>query len=354
MIAIVLDRPTRPKSDVHPRIGTVQEQPSVADRCDRLVDRSSLLKGALAMWAGAPCRAGEPDPSQSGEEQERRSVDAIAAKAGLRVFGTSRSAHYLGMGDTSEAFRSQTLRDCEAVAADYLNHFQSRGFKVAMPATRLTMVILTDNRSAGAFGIGVRGFSIDMTERLIAAGHYEPQTNRVIVGLHDKTNKLGEHLDLRRLSHEVTHQLTFNTGLLDRRGDVPRSIADGLAEYGAVRKTGRQIAPGHLGENMMTLVKARRLRTPWYPVAQLLADDRPFLLDSFKPHQPLAYAQAWLLIDFLMNDQTRRERFRAYLEAIRARTDQEHRLDDAEKHLGSLDRLDNGVREYFVRMNTSA
>jgi hypothetical protein len=332
----------------------VQEQPSVADGSDRLVDRRFLLKGALAACAGASCRAGEPDPSQPDEDQERRSVEAIAAKAGLREFGTTRSAHYLGTGDTSEAFRSQTLRDCEAVAADYLNHFQACGFKVAMPATRLTVVILTDSRSAGTFGIGVRGFPISMTERLIPAGHYEPQTNRAIVGLHARTNRLGEQSDLWRLAHEVTHQLTFNTGLLDRRGDVPRSIGEGFAEYGAVRKTGRQIVPGHLHKNMMTLVRARRLRTPWYPVAQLLADDRPFLLDSFKQLQPLAYAQAWLLIHCLMNDRTRAERFRAYLEAIRARTDQEHRLDDAEKHLGSLDRLDNDVREYFARMNMSA
>jgi hypothetical protein len=319
-----------------------------------LVDRRSLLKGALAAWAGATCRAGEPDPSQSDEDQERRAVAAIAANAGLRAFGTTRSAHYLGVGDTSEAFRSLTLRNCEAVAADYLDHFQSRGFKVAMPATRLTVVILTDDRSRAAFGIGVRGFSIDMTRGVIPPGHYEPQTNRAIVGLHVGTNKVGEQLGLRLLTHEVTHQLTFNTGLLDRRGDVPRSIMEGFAEYGAVRKTGRQIAPGHLHENLWTLLKARRSRTPWYPIAQLLADDRPFLLDSFKPCQLLAYSQAWLLIHCLMNDRSRGERFRAYLEAIRPRTDQEHRLDDAEKHLGNLDRLDNDLLDYFVRLNMSA
>ncbi len=298
----------------------------------------------------------EPDSSQSQEDQERRAVEAIAAKARLRAFATTRSAHYLGIGDTSDAFRSQTLRDCEAVAADYLDHFQSRGFTVAMPVTRLTVVILTDDRSRGAFnvGIGVRGIPIETTQLLIPAGHYEPQTNRIILGLHARGNRLVEHLDLRRVAHEATHQLTFNTGLLDRRGDVPRSIAEGLAEYGAVRKTGRQIAPGFLHEDLMTLLRARRSGTPWYPVAQLLADDRPFLLDSFKRLQSLAYAQAWLLIHCLMNDRSRCEGFRAYLEAIRPRTDPEHRLDDAEKHLGDLDRLDKDLLAYFVGLNMSA
>jgi hypothetical protein len=104
----------------------------------------------------------------------------------------------------------------------------------------------------------------------------------------------------------------------------------------------------------MTLLRARQSNTPWYPVAQLLADDRPFLLDSFKRLQSLAYAQAWLVIHFLVNDRSRGEGFRAYLEAIRPRTDQEHRLDDAEKHLGDLDRLDKDLLAYFVRLNMSA
>ncbi|MGP0066473.1 MAG: DUF1570 domain-containing protein [Isosphaeraceae bacterium] len=334
----------------------MQEQTRVAVGSDRLVDRRFLLKGALAAWAGGSCRAGEPDSSQSQEDQERREVEAIAAKARLRAFATTRSAHYLGTGDTSDALRSQALRDCEAVAADYLAHFQSHGFKVAMPATRLTVVILTDDRSRGAFnvGIGVRGIPIEMTQLLIPAGHYEPQTNRAILGLHARANKRAERLDLRLLAHEVTHQLTFNTGLLDRRGDVPRSIAEGFAEYGAVRKTGRQIAPGYPHESVITLMTARRSHTPWYPVAQLLADDRPFLLGCFKRLQSLAYAQAWLLIHYLMIDRSRSEGFRAYLEAIRPRTDQEHRLDDAEKHLGDLDRLDKDLLAYFVRLNMSA
>jgi hypothetical protein len=248
------------------------------------------------------------------------------------------------------------LRHCEAVAADYLDHFQSRGFKVAMPATRLTVIILTDDSSRSAFKVGlkVQGIPIDMTRDLVPPGHYEPPTNRAVLGLHARTRRLNDYLDLRLLAHEVTHQLTFNTGMLDRRGDVPRSISEGLAEYGAVLKTGQSIAPGYPRENLMTLVRSRKSGTRWYPFAQLLADDRPFLLNCFSQHKSLAYSQAWLLIHWLINDRSRGEGFRAYLEAIRPRRDQEHRLDDAEKHLGDLNRLDKDLLAYFVRLNMSA
>ncbi len=62
----------------------MREQPRTSIEGDGLVGRRSLLTGALAVWAGASCRAGEPAQSQSEEDQERRQVEAVAAKAELR------------------------------------------------------------------------------------------------------------------------------------------------------------------------------------------------------------------------------------------------------------------------------
>ena len=84
----------------------------------------------------------------------------------------------------------------------------------------------------------------------------------------------------------------------------------------------------------------------WYPVAHLLADDRPF----FGVYRKVAYAQAWLLIHYLMQDRSWLERFRAYLEAIRSRTDPEQRPDDAEHHLGDLDHLDRDLHAYALKL----
>jgi hypothetical protein len=342
-----------------------------------LVDRRSVLTGLLATWVSATCRAREVPGPRAEEDQELRAVEAIAATAGLRSFGSTRTAHYLGIGDASENIRSSALANCEAVAADYLAFYQSKGFKVAMPARRLTAIILTDEHSRGAFNAGPpagvasavrnrgqiqkgrtgdRGTIIPTETKgnRNAPGHYEPRTNRIVVSLHAKDTRTSGRLDLQLLAHEATHQLTFNTGLLSRQGDVPRCIAEGLAQYREIRNTAERTGLGQPHKhNLYVLVRARRFGPQWYPIAHLLAEDRSCLPSSGARTQSLAYAQAWLLIDYLMKDQSRLEGLRAYLEAIRPRRNPEHRLDDAKKHLGDLDRLDEDLVSYFVRLNKS-
>ena len=84
----------------------MREQFEIGVGSDGLVARRSFLTGALAAWVGVYCRAEEPDLSHSAEDQERRTIEAIVAKAGLRSVGTTRSPHYLGIGDASDSFRS--------------------------------------------------------------------------------------------------------------------------------------------------------------------------------------------------------------------------------------------------------
>jgi Protein of unknown function (DUF1570) len=355
----------------------MREQSGIGFENTRLIDRRSLLTGALAAWVGATCRAQEPGRAEPKEDQELRAVEAIAEKKGLRSFGVTRTAHYLGIGDASDGIRLLALRDCESIAADYLDYYQRHGFKVTMPADRLTVIILTDARSRAAFNSGPpvqtsrsgrdwgrarNGRSADTgkpspkaANRVrVAPGHYEPHTNRVVVSLHAKPTRTTAPFDSTHIAHEVTHQLTFNTGPLDRRGDVPHAIGEGLAQYGEIRKNTGRSALGQPHEaNLYTLVRARRFGPPWYSLTELLTNDRLFVSAASVPLQQLAYAQAWLLIHYLMKDRSRLERFRAYLEAIRPRTDPQHRLDDAKNHLGDLGRLNQELISYFVELNKS-
>jgi hypothetical protein len=313
-----------------------------------MVDRRAWLAGALTAWIGASCRAGELDPSQVDEDRERRSVEELAANAGLRAFRATRTKHFLGIGDASDRFRALTVQDCEAVAADYLDYYQARGFKVAMPEGRLTVIILADERSLAAFdGKGRLPRSpIGANRHGTNPGRYDRRSNRLVV-FDQRSAGLGRAglWNLRVIAHEATHQLTFNTGLLNRHGDVPKCIAEGLAAYGELRKSTGRTAPGQLNRGSLADMAAAQWTGHWYPVAHLLADDRPF---ADAPRY--AYAEAWLLIDYLMRDRSRLEPFRAYLEAIRPRLDPERRLDDAEHHLGDLDRLDRALRDYTVRL----
>ena len=59
------------------------------------------------------------------------------------------------------------------------------------------------------------------------------------------------------------------------------------------------------------------------------------------------YAQSWLLVHYLMSEPSTRVSFRLYLKAIRGRVNPLYRLEDAQAHLGDLDRLNREMQEYL-------
>ena len=55
------------------------------------------------------------------------------------------------------------------------------------------------------------------------------------------------------LVHEATHQLSFNTGLLNREGDTPLCIVEGLGTYGESRDSiGTVASAGATGSGLGT------------------------------------------------------------------------------------------------------
>jgi hypothetical protein len=325
----------------------------------RIVGRRSWLAGALLAGLNAAVRAEGPVATDVDEEKERRAVEDLGKEAGLRPFRMSRGGIYLGIGDAADDFRSLTLRDCEAIAADYLDHYRAKGFDVARPARRLSVVTLADDRSFAGY-LKNRKYLLVPAKRPGPAIHgiYDSGTNRLVVYDH---RSLGPQLapragyeNLRTLAHEATHQLTYNTGLLERRGDLPASISEGLAMYGEVRKTSGRTAPGQLNlMRLQDLATTQRRRIPWIPVAELLTDDTLVRTGSFDYGNLLAYAESWLLVHYLMNEPPGLPGFRNYLEAVRGRAAPERRLEDATQHLGDLDRLNRDLRQYAVRLQKS-
>jgi hypothetical protein len=157
------------------------------------------------------------------------------------------------------------------------------------------------------------------------------------------------------LAHEATHQLTFNTGLLDRRGDVPACISEGLAMYGEIRKVTGRTAPGQVNlMRLQDLARTQRRRIAWIPIDRLLVDDRHVTGGAGEYEKLLAYAESWLLIHYLMmHEPSGPPAFRKYLEVLRGRETPDSRLDDAGTHLGDLDRLNRELRQYAVRLQKS-
>ncbi len=326
----------------------------ISDFGFRVFPRRVFLTGAALACASASVRA-DTDPLRD-EDQERKAVDAQAEKAGLGPFRVSRTANYLATGDAVDVFRTRTLGDCEAVRSDYMDYYGSRGFEIAEPAGRLTVVTLTDDRSFAAF-LGKREYALvrESQQGPTVHGVYQPRTNRLIVFDHRSINReivpLGGAENLFALAHEATHQLTFNTGLLFRQGDVPLCVSEGLAMYGEPRKTVGRTPPGGLNpRRLRDLVRFGGGKSSWIPLADLIKNDRLFRGPGPLGGLLLAYAESWLLIHYLMSEPSTRVGLRLYLKGIRGRASPEYRLNDASTHLGDLDRLNQELRAYLPKL----
>src|SRR5262245_17171795 len=86
---------------------------------------AATLAGSLY---GLGSRSWAVDEAETGEEAQ---VNERARKVGLGPLRSSRTEHYLGIGDAPDAFRNAALVRCGELANAYQKHFQDKGFTVA-------------------------------------------------------------------------------------------------------------------------------------------------------------------------------------------------------------------------------
>lgn len=199
----------------------------------RLTGSVTVGFGGLVRYADSALGSDEPKPGaiETAEEEVRRAA-AIVARATDHEVRTVRSTHYLAVGDASETFIKITLSDCEQVAIDYLKHYREKGFDVKLPDRRLILIAFEDERPflkyAGRVPRGLSGFYSQRTNWLALFDFRNAPMITVAAGQDNRET----------VTHEATHQLNFNSGVLERSGDAPtrsprglRCIASG-ASYG--------------------------------------------------------------------------------------------------------------------------
>jgi hypothetical protein len=345
------------------RNGEMSRKPGTIDRrawLRRTVASMAVITGwaAAARSAPAPDRGGK-DVSQE-EEAELKAAEEKLRQAGIGPLGTVRSTHYQAIGDASDQFMRMMLADYERLALDYHGHFSSRGFDVHLPDRRLILVTFHDDRSFGKF------FRLPSLLEARERGRVQPDQPAILSGVYMRsTNWLNifdwrhvpiasraGHSNMMNLAHEGTHQLTFNTGLLNRTGDVPQCIGEGLGTYGEPRQVTGPTEFGRL--NLLRLVDLAKVQRkfPWIPLRELFTSDSLFHPGSGR-RSLLGYAQSWLLVYYLMKEPEALPKFRDYLKAIKTRTKPDHRLEDAQSHLGNLEALDRELRRYAVWLQMS-
>jgi hypothetical protein len=294
----------------------------------------SLLLGGVYAYLGRAALGADDAPDEAARVQER------AGKAGIGPFRSSVTEHYLGIGDAPDDYRDEALKRCAALAAAYEKHFQGMGFTVKFPPGRLTVVTLKDLNSYAAF--------LGQQPGAAVGGHYDLETNRLVIfdfrpggGLAAGVSE--ERVNTFTLIHEAAHQLTFNTGLLDRQGDVPVAVSEGLAMYAELWRPGARSILGAINvPRLQVFINPTNPPVVWIPLETLLTDDALFQ----GANEQTAYAEGWVLVHYLLKTTAMLPKFRAYLDAIRPRRDPAQRRADARAHLGDLDRLDRELRKH--------
>jgi Protein of unknown function (DUF1570) len=311
-----------------------------------IISRRRWLSLAGAVCTIAVTGADQP-PAAGDDEILQQEIEAHAKKVGIAPFRSSRTEHYLGTGDAPDLFREKALRICEWLVRDFLSHFIAKGFEVKAPNKRMPVVTLLDAKSYAAFAGAQAPLGV--------AGFFDGATNRLVIfdnrAQGEALREQAERDNLLALAHEAMHQLTFNTGLLNLAGDVPTCINEGLATYAEVRRPNGSTKLGQLNlRRLKGMTDILAAGSSWIPLEKLLVDDDLFLGNGDNNVIQLAYGQSWLLIYAFMS-QPRPTQFRDYLKAIEERKDPTHRLDDAQKHLGDLNKVDQQLQQFAARLS---
>jgi hypothetical protein len=285
-------------------------------------------------------------PAEEAKVELERALDRVRSTT-TRPAITVTSERYQAVGDAVESFLKIALGDCEQIAQDYLEYFQAKGFDVKSPARRMTLIVF---REEGSYREFARKFALGIPT--IASGFYSRTENWLT--LYDfRTNPATERVavtkNARTLAHEATHQLTSNTGLLSRLGDVPLAILEGLAAYGETRRLRGRTEPGQVNRLRLDDLAYIQRRVKWVKAAELLTDDLATFGTTFD-QRLLGYAESWLLVYHLIKTPRRLTQFQAYLKAIYPRANANRRLEDAERHFGDLERLDEELHRTAIRV----
>jgi hypothetical protein len=262
------------------------------------------------------------------------------------------SRHFLAYSNGANEYARQRLHDCETIYPLFYEHFRGKGFDVREPGARL-MVAIFDSQA---------GLEAYLGQQVTAAltGLYHRPSNRLVVydyarnrSFEDRRRKgeefsrqlrtdveranfrgsLSRQADVRRadanvatIMHEVAHQLSFNSGLLNREGDVPSWLAEGLACYCESTSNG-----GWQGIGEPNALRAARLAGPagggtFFPLRSLVASDDWLRKASSVDNVLLGYSQSWALFRMLMEQRPRA--LRQYLASVYPRRTPERRLED--------------------------
>ncbi|MGE3817865.1 MAG: DUF1570 domain-containing protein [Isosphaeraceae bacterium] len=292
-------------------------------------------------------------------------ADEVAAEltSGLFAgFGVERTAHYVILHRSSQAFARASGEVLESLYKGLTEAFRKRDFPVTEAEFPLVAVIF---KTEGEF----REFrAVDENVR----AYYEIDTNRIYFYETSEGDAEPPELSAVRrpqtVAHEGTHQILQNIGIHPRLAEWPPWLVEGLAEYCATPSTTKRGTTwtGLGVANAQHLATIRDLADP--PSAQVPGTERPehigrpvgmplveYLVQKTKL-TPTDYALSWAMTHYLA--MKRVDAFVGYLKTMSQMPPLEER--SPEEHLNAfrdafgdnLGKLDREIGVYLSKMKT--
>jgi hypothetical protein len=287
------------------------------------------------------------------------------------------SKHFMAVTNASDEFTEERLSNCETIYPLFFEHFRSKGFNIREPAGKLMVAVFDTEEGFEAY-LGTRmptavtGIYHRGSNRLVVydyasnralkamkrAGQQEASKivggltrQRVLGSVNRQAREHREDANVGTIMHEVSHQLSFNCGLLNRDGDMPVWLAEGLATYCESTANGAWQGIGEPNPVRITaLVAPAQGRSPFLPLRELIASDAWIQRATSTEQVLLGYGQSWALFRMLMEE--RPKALRKYLSTIYARRTPEHRLADFLEAIGDLPAFETHYQAYIRQMVT--
>jgi hypothetical protein len=286
------------------------------------------------------------------------------------------SPHFVALSNAEEGFSEARIRNCELLYGLFYDHFRAKGFVIREPGTKLMLALFSSQA----------GFEAYLGQRMppTTTGIYHPGSNRFVIydygqnesflrekrRAEQEARRIDSYMDrqrywgslnrdaqdfrnganLRTIMHEAAHHVSFNCGLLNRDGDVPLWLAEGLACYCEPTANGTWQGIGEINpERVASLAGAVGEKT-LLSLREILESDRWVKRKRDSRSILLGYAQSWALFRMLIEEQP--QALRTYLDLIYTRQTSERRLADFQEAFGTdLVTLEQQYREYIRQLS---
>jgi hypothetical protein len=351
--------------------------------------KDSIRRGSAGNYFKAAEYIAELDPNHKEAERARRLAALIDVEipeskeeeARIRKKAKvdqkmefERSEHFLLMHNLPPQKRAsvtkvprtqERLHVMESVYKAYLAFFWSRGFELAPPKERLHVVLLEKEQefkevaaSQDADLVSSSGFFhlIDNVSYFYEhRGTPEYREMKSITGELEKFKKarnianrgdivrLGralnlmievysEQADVTVCSHEMTHQLSANTGLMPPKAPLPLWVAEGFACYFESPRDAQWSGIGSVNRERLSFYRKARRSNHSMCNLESVVSDRIFLEAKTHEEKLNAYSISWALTHFLMEKHF--DRLMAYYQRLAKLPTSKYRMqpEESSKH----------------------